>query len=141
MRACSVIDMFCGIGGLTHGFIKEGFSVIAGFDIDESCQYPYEQNNKARFICKKIEDVKTQDIMELYPSDHIKILVGCAPCQPFSKYQQKQGTKNEKWSFLKRLIRQSSTGQSELPSVTFLQLKQEQVAKMIHCTSHLECQS
>ncbi len=100
MRACSVIDMFCGIGGLTHGFIKEGFSVIAGFDIDESCQYPYEQNNKARFICKKIEDVKTQDVMELYPPDHIRILVGCAPCQPFSKYQQKQGTKNEKWKLL-----------------------------------------
>lgn len=100
MRDCSVIDMFCGIGGLTHGFIKENFRVIAGFDIDESCRYAYEQNNKARFISKKIEEVKAEDILELYPPDHTRILIGCAPCQPFSKYQQKQGANNEKWKLL-----------------------------------------
>lgn len=100
VKACSVIDMFCGIGGLTHGFVKESFNVIAGFDIDASCQYAYEQNNGAKFICKKIEDVKAQEILDLYPSNHVKILVGCAPCQPFSKYQQKKGTENEKWKLL-----------------------------------------
>jgi len=100
MEACSVIDMFCGIGGLTHGFVKEGFNVIAGFDIDESCQFAYEQNNGAKFIPKRIEDVKTQDILDLYPPQRTKILVGCAPCQPFSKYQQKRGVENEKWKLL-----------------------------------------
>lgn len=100
MRDYSVIDMFCGIGGLTHGFIKEDFKVLAGFDIDKSCRYAYEHNNKAKFINKKIELVEEGDIRELYRSDDIRILVGCAPCQPFSKYQQKQGTKNEKWKLL-----------------------------------------
>lgn len=100
MEACSVIDIFCGIGGLTHGLVQEGFNVVAGLDIDASCRYAYEQNNKASFICKKIEDVTAQEILDLYPSNQIKILVGCAPCQPFSRYQQKKGPENEKWKLL-----------------------------------------
>lgn len=27
-----VIDLFCGVGGLTHGLINAGLNVIAGFD-------------------------------------------------------------------------------------------------------------
>lgn len=100
MKTCSVIDVFCGIGGLTHGFVKEEFNVIAGIDIDVSCQYAYEKNNKAKFIYKGIEDVKAQDILDLYPEGDIKVLVGCAPCQPFSKYQHRYGQKNEKWKLL-----------------------------------------
>src|SRR5712691_11845240 len=34
-----VVDLFCGAGGLTHGFRKEGFEVAAGIDADESCLY------------------------------------------------------------------------------------------------------
>jgi DNA (cytosine-5)-methyltransferase 1 len=26
----AVVDLFCGIGGLAHGFIQEGFNVVAG---------------------------------------------------------------------------------------------------------------
>src|SRR5216683_5346318 len=100
MEASSVVDIFCGIGGLTHGFVKEGFNVIGGLDIDSSCRYAYEQNNRAKFICKRIEDVGAQEILDLYPADHIKVLVGCAPCQPFSLYKKKSGPKDEKWKLL-----------------------------------------
>ena len=81
-----VIDLFCGIGGLTHGFLKEGFDVVAGIDNDDTCRYGYESNNKAKFIHKAIEDVDAKEIKQLYgdPSD-ISVLVGCAPCQPYSK--------------------------------------------------------
>ena len=40
----AVVDLFCGIGGLTHGFIREGLNVIAGIDIDETCKYAFEKN-------------------------------------------------------------------------------------------------
>ncbi|WP_443708045.1 DNA cytosine methyltransferase, partial [Ruminococcus bicirculans (ex Wegman et al. 2014)] len=40
-----IVDLFCGIGGLTHGLINSGLNVIAGFDIDPTCQYTYEHNN------------------------------------------------------------------------------------------------
>jgi len=38
------IDLFCGAGGLTCGLIQSGLPVVAGYDVDESCQYAYEQN-------------------------------------------------------------------------------------------------
>ncbi len=100
MEACSVVDIFCGVGGLTHGFVKEDFNVVAGLDIDPSCRFAYEQNNGAKFICKRVEDVEAQEILSLYPADHIKVLVGCAPCQPFSLYKKKSGPKDEKWKLL-----------------------------------------
>lgn len=100
MIAHSVIDIFCGIGGLTHGFIKEKFNVVAGLDIDETCQYSYEHNNGAVFLCQRIEDVNAKDVLTLYPENHIKILIGCAPCQPFSKYKTKGGSKDEKWKLV-----------------------------------------
>ena len=37
----AVVDLFCGIGGLTHGFIREGLNVVAGIDIDETCKYAF----------------------------------------------------------------------------------------------------
>lgn len=100
----AVIDLFCGIGGLTHGFVKENFNVVAGIDIDETCRYAYEENNKAAFINKKIEDVTGEYLNSLYPKGSKKILIGCAPCQPFSKYTSKV-EKDEKWGLLYHFAR------------------------------------
>jgi DNA (cytosine-5)-methyltransferase 1 len=84
LSQAKVIDLFSGIGGLSHGFLKEGFDVVAGIDIDETCKYGFEVNNKAKFIHKNITDVTAQELAELYGESPVRILVGCAPCQPFS---------------------------------------------------------
>jgi DNA (cytosine-5)-methyltransferase 1 len=97
---CTVVDVFAGVGGLTYGFNLEGFNVVAGIDADRACKYPYEQNNpSSTFILEKIEDVKADDVLALYPAGHIKVLVGCAPCQPFSSYTRKEG-EHESWQLL-----------------------------------------
>ena len=101
MKNCTVIDLFCGAGALTHGFIKEGFKVVAGLDADKSCKYAYEVNNPgATFIEKKIEDVEAADLKQLYPAGHVKILIGCAPCQPYSPYNRKKQDREQKWKLL-----------------------------------------
>jgi len=108
LQKYAVIDLFCGIGGLTHGFVKEKFNVVAGIDIDDSCKYAYEENNSANFINKKIEDIDSSYLKKLYPKGVKKILIGCAPCQPFSKYTSKI-EKDGKWGLLyefARLIRE-----------------------------------
>jgi DNA (cytosine-5)-methyltransferase 1 len=85
-RNAKVIDLFCGIGGLTHGFIKEGFEVVAGVDSDGTCRYGYERSNHVKFVEKDIMDISATELNALYGENTvIKILVGCAPCQPFSK--------------------------------------------------------
>ncbi len=89
-----VIDLFCGIGGLSYGMKSKGFKILAGFDLDYTCQYAYEINNEAKFVYKDIKEVTKDDILPLYSKDAIKVLAGCAPCQPFSSYAFKNKTKD-----------------------------------------------
>jgi DNA (cytosine-5)-methyltransferase 1 len=103
MKSASVVDLFCGIGGLSHGFVKEGFNVVAGIDDDETCKYAYETNNDAAFIKKDIARMTANEISKLYPAGDTKILVGCAPCQPFSRYTLREG-EDEKWKLLRSFI-------------------------------------
>lgn len=62
----NVIDLFCGVGGLSHGFIQEDFNVLAGIDIDETCRFAFEENNKSEFIAKSITDISAQEINRIY---------------------------------------------------------------------------
>jgi DNA (cytosine-5)-methyltransferase 1 len=95
-----VIDLFCGVGGLTHGFVQEGFRVLVGYDSDASCKFAYESNNiGAKFIHKEIENTASTEIAAEYEGARTRILVGCAPCQPFSLYTVKR-PKDEKWKLL-----------------------------------------
>jgi len=105
------VDLFCGAGGMTHGFIKAGIPVIAGIDTDETCKYAYEKNNNTKFINKDIRAITGTELARLYPENGIRILAGCAPCQPFSTHTQKNSKRNEdeKWGLLhsfSRLIKE-----------------------------------
>ncbi len=94
-----VVDLFCGVGGLTCGLNQSGLKVKAGFDIEKTCKYPYEFNNNAKFYEKDIREVTGDDIEKCYSKNAIKVLAGCAPCQPFSqmnfKYQHNEKTRRE----------------------------------------------
>lgn len=94
-KEIKVVDLFCGIGGLSNGFYQEGFKVVSGYDNDDSCRYAYEFNNHAIFHNADITKVRGKDINKEY-GNCLKILVGCAPCQPFSSYSFKVKTKDEK---------------------------------------------
>ena len=105
--SASAVDLFCGIGGLTRGLIKSGIPVNAGIDMDESCKYAFEKNNRTSFIGADIKNVSANRIKSLYPSNSIKILVGCAPCQPFSTHTQKNENReeDEQWGLLYHFAR------------------------------------
>lgn len=91
----AAIDLFCGIGGITHGFVRQGIPVIAGYDNDPSCKYAYETNNNAQFICADISTITPENIASLFPKDTIRIIIGCAPCQPYSTYSYKYKKDND----------------------------------------------
>ncbi len=90
-----VVDLFCGIGGLSYGMKTNGLKILGGFDFDLTCQYAYEKNNNAKFYYKDIRDVNKEDILPLYSKNAIKVLAGCAPCQPFSSYAFKNKNKDK----------------------------------------------
>ena len=85
----SAVDLFCGVGGLTYGLQQAGIKVRAGLDVDPTCRYAFEANNKAKFIEKDIREFKGAELSALYRPGGIKLLVGCAPCQPFSVHTRK----------------------------------------------------
>ncbi len=113
--AGSVVDIFCGVGGLSHGFVLEGFDVRAGVDVDPSCRYAYERNNHARFIAKSVKDIDAEIISALYAPGEPTILVGCAPCQPFSTYSRKRS--DEKWRLLAEFGRLAHEVQPDIVSM------------------------
>lgn len=100
--AATAVDLFCGAGGLTRGLLNAGIDVVAGYDIDPHCKFPYEHNNRgAKFYEQSITALTPEDLISHYPDGHRRILVGCAPCQTFSKYTQ--GLDNErdpKWTLI-----------------------------------------
>jgi DNA (cytosine-5)-methyltransferase 1 len=91
----AVVDLFCGIGGLSQGFVMENFDVLSGYDNDVSCKYIYETNNYAEFHTEDVSKLNGEKINQEFGSK-LKILVGCAPCQPFSSYSFKVKEKDEK---------------------------------------------
>lgn len=106
MSRVACIDLFCGAGGLTHGLIQAGVPVVAGIDVDVACRYPFETNNNAHFIAKDINNVKPSDLKKLYGDAEIRILAGCAPCQPFSTYSQRYDTSTSpRWPLLYQFAR------------------------------------
>ncbi|KAA2235586.1 DNA cytosine methyltransferase [Salinarimonas soli] len=82
------VDLFCGVGGLTHGLARAGIEVVAGIDLDRTCRFPYEANNRARFIHADVKDLKGDDVAALFDGRSLRLLAGCAPCQPFSTYSR-----------------------------------------------------
>jgi len=88
------VDLFCGIGGLTHGLGQAGIKVKAGVDNDPTCEHAYTENNRdADFILGDVGSISTSAINKYYKNADVKVLVGCAPCQPFSAHTRKNKSK------------------------------------------------
>ena len=105
--AATAVDLFCGAGGLTRGLLDAGISVAAGYDTAGACEYAYERNNKpAKFKKESVADLTGDELATHYPAGHTRILVGCAPCQTFSKYTQGLDNADDpKWGLLDEFAR------------------------------------
>jgi DNA (cytosine-5)-methyltransferase 1 len=96
------IDFFCGAGGMTEGFEKAGIRVLAGIDIDHDCKETYEKNHpRSLFIESDIKKLSVETLkgtLDLHIDDPALIMIGCSPCQHWSKInterQKSEGSKN-----------------------------------------------
>ena len=105
------VDLFCGAGGLTQGLEAAGINVAMGIDVDPACEYPYAANNNASFRLKSVEKLCAADFHDVFGDGILKLLAGCAPCQPFSTYTQGWSCpSDERWNLLEhfsRLVRET----------------------------------
>lgn len=95
-----VVDLFCGVGALSHGLKRAGFEIIAGYDTDARCKYAFEKNNDATFHARDVANLKAKDIKALFSGRVPSVLAGCAPCQPFSTYKQRY-EEDPQWGLVK----------------------------------------
>ena len=99
------VDLFCGGGGLTCGLRQAGIDVRMGVDFDDRCEYAYEHNNHAKFLHKSVTDVTAEEVRDNFRKGHVSLLAGCAPCQTFSKYNQKATWRDKRWLLLDQFTR------------------------------------
>ena len=83
----TLVDFFCGAGGLSLGFLQEGFNVKLANDIEDVCIQTYKYNHPELPSNKLIQgDIKQiVDHIEEYIDQEIDIVVGGPPCQGFSE--------------------------------------------------------
>ncbi len=77
-----VVDLFCGCGGLSLGFMKAGFKVLAGFDFWDDAIAVYEKNFTHPAIKQDLMDIANASLK--IKSYSPEIIVGGPPCQDFS---------------------------------------------------------
>ena len=98
MNKIAAIDLFCGAGGLTRGLLDAGIDVVCGIDSDEKCSLTYESNNirkngkPVEYVLSDIRLIDGERIKKIFQKSDADyfMLVGCAPCQPFSRKNAKR---------------------------------------------------
>lgn len=84
----TVVDLFCGAGGLSRGFLDAGFDVVLGVDFDASALQTFEANHGSAKAMKLdlFNHDNINEIKKYLDNNKIKldVLVGGPPCQGFS---------------------------------------------------------
>ena len=82
------MDLFCGAGGLSRGFIDAGFSVRLGVDFDDMALKTFEKNHEGAVAMKlDLFDLDNVDVIKKFFDKKrlaVDVLVGGPPCQGFS---------------------------------------------------------
>ncbi len=86
MKKLNVIDMFCGCGGLSLGFIQSGYNVLLGIDKEESALVTFrESHNGAKGMnIDLFDDNFVNEIENAIGDETVDVIVGGPPCQGFS---------------------------------------------------------
>ena len=80
-----IIDLFCGIGGLSLGFEQSGFEVISAIDMWKDAIVTFNHNRKYPVgKVETVEEFNETDLHEILTRHHISGIIGGPPCQGFS---------------------------------------------------------
>lgn len=92
-RRYPVIDVFSGAGFASLGFRRAGFRVVAALEIDSARCDVYERNLRLKPMCRDVMGTVPREVLAaagLRRGSQFCV-VGCPPCQPFSKLSDTTG--------------------------------------------------
>lgn len=80
-----IVDLFCGIGGLSLGFEQAGFEVISAVDMWKDAVITYNHNRKEKVAqVMTVESFNEQLLPQIIKEHHVTGIIGGPPCQGFS---------------------------------------------------------
>ncbi|CAN7754026.1 DNA cytosine methyltransferase [Paenibacillus sp. LjRoot56] len=77
-----VVDLFAGCGGLSLGFIKEGYTIEKAVEFDPSTANTYKKNHPEVEVI--VDDIKNIDNSGVFKLGDADVIIGGPPCQGFS---------------------------------------------------------
>lgn len=82
----TVLDLFCGCGGLSKGFEMAGYEIVLGVDFNEPALKTYAYNHHgSKTLCGDLSAPETFDkIDSILDGRKIDVIIGGPPCQGFS---------------------------------------------------------
>lgn len=82
----TVLDLFCGCGGLSKGFEMAGYHILLGVDFNAPALKTYEFNHKgSKTLCGDLSSTSTFNTIDLLIGDNsVDVIIGGPPCQGFS---------------------------------------------------------
>ena len=85
-KQLNAIDLFCGAGGLSKGFMDAGFNILVGVDNDQAALNTFALNHNGAIAMN--EDLSKQEtfdkIKSLAGDRSIDVIIAGPPCQGFS---------------------------------------------------------
>lgn len=80
-----IIDLFCGIGGLSLGFEQAGFQPVAAIDMWKDAINTYNHNRTVKVAQTiSVEDFNKKILPTVIKENKIRGIIGGPPCQGFS---------------------------------------------------------
>lgn len=82
----TVLDLFCGCGGLSKGFEMAGYDILLGVDFNQPALDTYEFNHKgSKTLFGDLSKDETFDTIDtLLGKKKVDVIIGGPPCQGFS---------------------------------------------------------
>ena len=108
MSRPTVIDLFCGAGGLSEGLRQAGFDILAGNDIDSHAGATFAATHPdAKFLPGSIYELTPQDFLDAtaLKKGQLDCLAGGPPCQGYSVYNHQRGMHDERSHLFKEYLR------------------------------------
>lgn len=104
-KTLTAIDLFAGAGGLSEALKSSGFNILGAIEFDKVYASTYAVNHGDHVLIDDICNVDCQKFGEKFnviPRE-LDLLVGCSPCQGFSKqFKYKKNKKNTKENEVKK---------------------------------------